>query len=85
MTATTAIPDAVLIGLHLSFGSSACRWECGIAARISVRRGCDLRPYLNAAWYKRGAGAVDFRIEKRHIISGSVDQIDFQVRVGAQL
>ena len=41
MTATTAMPDAVLTGLHFSFGKSDFLCVFGTAAMISVRRGCD--------------------------------------------
>lgn len=46
MTATTTIPLAVRTGLALIFGRRTFLCDSGIAAMISTKRGCKLRPYL---------------------------------------
>ena len=48
MTATTAMPDAVLTGFAFSFGSSAALYPGGTAAMISTSRGWVGRQYFLA-------------------------------------
>jgi hypothetical protein len=50
MTATTAIPDAVLTGLAFSLGRRAFLWAGGTAAMMSTSLGWVGRPYLLAIW-----------------------------------
>ena len=50
MTATTAIPDAVLTGLAFSLGRRAFLWAGGTAAMMSTSLGWVDRPYLLAIW-----------------------------------
>lgn len=49
ITATTAIPEAVLTGLARSLGSKASRSVSGSAAIISTNLGARARPYLRHA------------------------------------
>ena len=46
MTATTAIPEAVLMGFTLRSGSSVFLYFSGIAAMISVSFGVPFNPFL---------------------------------------
>ena len=48
MTATTAMPDAVLTGFAFNFDSSASLYASGTAAMMSTSRGCVERPYFLA-------------------------------------
>ena len=48
ITATTAMPEAVLTGLAFSLGRRAFLWVVGTAAIMSTSLGCEERPYLLA-------------------------------------
>ncbi len=71
ITATTAMPEAVLTGLALSFGSKAFLCAMGTAAMMSTSRGCEDSPYLLATWpFNLVRGGVNGRGKKRGVREG---------------